>query len=96
MSQIKSMTDFATSKSWIDRRTGAFGISLFLGTLVFNGGYTTPITNLDSYYAGLKSLPDDLVDYENNVTSFDTMFLSESSLAEEWDTPEEDEAWADL
>ena len=26
----------------------------------------------------------------------DTMFLSEKSLAKDWDTPEEDEAWADL
>ena len=26
----------------------------------------------------------------------ETMFFSEKSLAKEWDTPEEDEAWADL
>ena len=26
----------------------------------------------------------------------ETMILSEKSLAEYWDTPEEDEAWADL
>jgi len=26
----------------------------------------------------------------------DTMLLSEESLAKDWDTPEEDEAWADL
>lgn len=26
----------------------------------------------------------------------ETMFLSEKSLSELWDTPEEDEAWADL
>ena len=26
----------------------------------------------------------------------ETMLLSENSLAEDWDTPEEDEAWADL
>ena len=30
----------------------------------------------------------------NNVP--DTMLLSEKSLAESWDTPEEDIAWADL
>ena len=27
---------------------------------------------------------------------FETMILSETSLAKDWDTPEEDEAWADL
>ena len=26
----------------------------------------------------------------------ETMILSEKSLSKEWDTPEEDEAWADL
>ena len=26
----------------------------------------------------------------------ETMILSEKSLAKDWDTPEEDEAWADL
>jgi hypothetical protein len=26
----------------------------------------------------------------------ETMILSENSLAEDWDAPEEDEAWADL
>ena len=26
----------------------------------------------------------------------ETMLLSESALAKEWDTPEEDEAWANL
>ena len=26
----------------------------------------------------------------------ETMLLSEASLAKDWDTPEEDEAWADL
>ncbi|MCL2319317.1 MAG: hypothetical protein FWC45_04475 [Treponema sp.] len=26
----------------------------------------------------------------------ETMLLSEASLAKEWDTPEEDEAWANL
>ena len=26
----------------------------------------------------------------------ETMLLSESSLSKEWDTPEEDEAWANL
>ena len=26
----------------------------------------------------------------------DTMILSEKSLAKDWDTPEEDEAWANL
>ncbi|MDR1704597.1 MAG: DUF2281 domain-containing protein [Clostridiales bacterium] len=26
----------------------------------------------------------------------ETMLLSEPSLAKDWDTPEEDEAWADL
>jgi len=26
----------------------------------------------------------------------ETMLLSESALAKDWDTPEEDEAWADL
>lgn len=30
----------------------------------------------------------------NNAS--ETMFLSEKSLAESWDTPEEDVAWADL
>ena len=30
----------------------------------------------------------------NNIP--ETMLLSEKSLAEDWNTPEEDEAWADL
>ena len=32
--------------------------------------------------------------YLNSIP--DTMILSEKSLAENWDTPEEDKAWADL
>ena len=32
----------------------------------------------------------------SDVSAKDLMFASESSLAKDWDTPEEDKAWADL
>ena len=30
------------------------------------------------------------------ITASETMLMSEKSLAVDWDTPEEDDAWADL
>lgn len=54
----------------------------------------------------IEDLPDeylyevfDFVGYlkkKAETTPSETMLLSESALAREWDTPEEDEAWADL
>ena len=36
-------------------------------------------------------------DFEmSDVSAKDLMFASESSLAKDWNTPEEDKAWADL
>lgn len=36
-------------------------------------------------------------DFEmSDVSARELMFASESSLAKDWDTPEEDKAWADL
>ncbi|CAN5231927.1 hypothetical protein BH20ACI1_BH20ACI1_00270 [soil metagenome] len=36
-------------------------------------------------------------DFEmSDVSAKELMFASESSLAKDWDTPEEDKAWADL
>ena len=34
--------------------------------------------------------------HKNTLTASETMLLSEKTLALDWDTPEEDEAWADL
>ena len=38
----------------------------------------------------------DFINYLKSKNIPETMVLSEKSLAEHWDTPEEDEAWADL
>lgn len=32
----------------------------------------------------------------SDISAKELMFASESSLAKDWDTPEEDKAWADL
>ena len=32
----------------------------------------------------------------SDISARELMFASESSLAKDWDTPEEDKAWADL
>jgi len=37
-----------------------------------------------------------LVDKEHHSEAFETMIASEPVLNREWDTPEEDEAWAHL
>ena len=34
--------------------------------------------------------------HKKNLTTSETMLLSEKSLDMDWDTPEEDKAWADL
>jgi len=35
-------------------------------------------------------------DYSRDESSYETMLLSEKSLAKDWLLPEEDEAWKDL
>jgi hypothetical protein len=64
------------------------------------------MSNKELLLQNIETLPSD---YVNTVLDFveylkakqtrkipETMFLSESSLAKDWDTPEEDEAWANL
>jgi hypothetical protein len=54
------------------------------------------IENLPPFY---KQEVLNFVDYLKSKQKgqiFETMQLSESSLARDWDTPEEDEAWAKL
>ena len=54
----------------------------------------------------IETLPQDYIQEVLNFVSYlkhrrlivasETMLMSEKSLAADWDTPEEDEAWADL
>jgi hypothetical protein len=48
----------------------------------------------------INKATEDIFNYENNITPyqerFETAFASESSLAKDWLSPEEDEIWMDL
>lgn len=57
------------------------------------GQYFLRLTNFDaSQYRGSNFQ----IVGEHDAELFDFMMASESVLAREWNTPEEDEAWADL
>ena len=63
------------------------------------------MTNRDVLLQEIETLPaaylDELVDFvtwikHRKFSKIETMLLSEASLAKDWDTSEEDEAWASL
>ncbi len=56
------------------------------------GEYLSKLTNFDAS----KFLCSSLVLEPVSVELYDWMATSESILARQWDTPEEDEAWANL
>ncbi|MGI8638550.1 MAG: hypothetical protein ACR2MG_01135 [Pyrinomonadaceae bacterium] len=57
------------------------------------GEYFYRLTNFDTLQSRYSSFP---TERKYDVELFDFMLASESVLAEEWNTQEEDEAWADL
>jgi hypothetical protein len=58
-------------------------------TAVSNGTINIP----REYYSRLSPIVE-VVIYSKNVS--ETMLMSEKSLAKDWDTPDEDEAWKTL
>jgi hypothetical protein len=64
------------------------------------------MTAINQLISEIETLPSECVQEIINFAGYlklkhlknipETMILSESSLAKDWDTPEEDEAWADL
>jgi prevent-host-death family protein len=58
--------------------------------------YGKPVTAMIRY-EDYVALQDELVKLRAQQSeAYQTMLASESALAHEWDSPEEDEAWADL
>lgn len=58
--------------------------------------YGKPVTAMIRY-EDYVALQDELVILRAQQSeAYQTMLASETTLAREWDTPEEDEAWADL
>lgn len=58
--------------------------------------YGKPVTAMIRY-EDYVALQDELIRLRAQQSeAYQTMLASESTLAREWDSPEEDEAWADL
>jgi len=89
---VKTLESRSARKNWRDLLDSAIAGQ----TDIVITRYGKPVTAMIRY-EDYVALQDELVKLRAQQSeAYQTMLASESALAREWDSPEEDEAWADL